>query len=216
MRRVADAAGLPVAGERCRPNAVVFVVADRKKAINQWRLNRPDFFAGLTLLQINALADGDGPVAAWQVVQVKGPDGRLVGKAAPGGTQLTRLESNHYEYLIVPGAEGSRQGRQIRIEFFGSFVLIEKSAIGNVSIGQLADYAAMRTFANTDPQAAVAQPLPTILSLFTQSAEAAPLSVTRWDLSYLKALYDTRLESRAADQQREMAHSIKRDAAKEE
>ena len=79
---------------------------------------------------------------------------------------------------------------------------------------QLADYAAMRTFANTDPDAGAVQKLPTILSLFADSSEPVPLSVTQWDLSYLSALYKARLAASGNAQQRSMAKQIRSDAVR--
>lgn len=203
MRRVAAAAGLAVGAEDCRSNVVVLVVPDRRQAISYWRRNRPHFFDGLTPADVRELAEGTGPVAAWQVVHVKGPGGRQIGRAA----------SAHYDYLVVPEALGSRLGSQIQIEFSASFVLVEADALGDASIVQLADYAAMRTFARTDAEAAAAQRQPTILSLFERSGEPVPLSVTQWDLNYLTALYQAPLAAPARDQQRAIARAFLRENA---
>jgi hypothetical protein len=201
MRRVAAAAHIPVAEEECRPNVVVLFVKDRRGAIARWRADRPDFFAGLTPAQVDRLAQGADPVAAWQIIRVTGKDGRPMG----------RTDSDNYDYLVNQQAVPSRIGTSIEIGFSASFVLIEEKLIGDSSLVQLADYAAMRSFASTDPQAGNAQRLPTILSLFSHPGEPVPLSVTQWDLGYLTALYDTQLASRARDQQRAMGKAIERD-----
>ncbi|WP_066969421.1 hypothetical protein [Rhizorhabdus dicambivorans] len=201
MRRVAAAAHIPVAEEDCRPNVVVLFVQDRRSAIQRWRVDRPDFFAGLKPAQIDRLAAGTDPVAAWQIIRVKGRDGRPMG----------RVDSDIYDYMVNQQAVPSRIASAIEIDFSASFVLIEQKLIGNSSLVQLADYAAMRTLASTDPQAGDKQRLPTILSLFTSPGEPVPLSVTQWDLGYLTALYDTRLASRARDQQRAMGKTLERD-----
>lgn len=203
MRQVAGAVGMRVADKECRPNAILFVVPDRAKAIAHWRQSRADFFSGLTPSQIDELASGPGPVAAWQVVAMKGKGGRPVGRG----------DSETFDYIVVPEATPYRIGSQIEFEFFGAFVLVEASAIGDSTYIQLADYAAMRTFAATNPVAASGQPLPTILTLFDEDRASAPLSVTDHDVRYLTALYKTQIASRADDQQRAMAKSMTRSAA---
>ncbi|HEX8214237.1 MAG TPA: hypothetical protein VF582_02060 [Allosphingosinicella sp.] len=199
MRRLAQAAGVPTAAQDCRPNVLVLVVADKKAAIEHWRIKRPDFFDGLEQRQIRALANGEGPVAAWQIVHVKGEGRRSIGRDTSG-------INDHY---LLSEVWPSRLGKRIQLEFFASFVVIEASALGNADLVQLADYAAMRTFANTDPAAAAAQPVPTILWLFDDTLEEeAPLSVSHWDLAFLKGLYATKPAASAAQQQRAVAREV--------
>lgn len=204
MRRVAAAAGIPTGRAGCKPNVIILFVPDRQKAINHWRGRRPDFFTGLTPVQLKRLADGAGPVAAWQILVVKGAGGRPMG----------RTDADGQDYLVNLDTRPSRITSSVEIEFSASFVLIEQKAIGNASLVQLADYAAMRTLANTDPDAADGQALPTILSLFAGSSEPVPLSVTQWDLSYLSALYKVRLAAAGGSQQRSMAKQMRNDAVR--
>ncbi len=199
IRRVAAAVGVPRTAPACSPNIILFVVPNKQAAIAHWRLKRPDFFDGLEEREIDALANSPGPVAAWQIVHLKGVDRRPVARSISGITDHYVLEQ------VAPGRIGTR----IQLEFFAAFVVIEASALREASLVQLADYVAMRSFANTDPAAAAAQTTPTILSLFEPGRESsAPLSVTRWDLSFLEALYDARMAARAADQQRAMARLV--------
>lgn len=202
IRRVAAAAKIPVAEEGCRPNIIILFVTDRRQAIARWRTDRPDFFTGLTPSRISALAAGTDPVTSWQIVRVMGKDGRPIGKA----------DSDMYDYLVNEQTVPSRLVSSIQIEFAATFVLIEQKLIGDASLVQLADYAAMRTLANTDAMAAAGQRLPTILSLFSSPGEPVPLSLTEWDLRYLTALYDSPLAARASQQQRSMGKLIKQDA----
>lgn len=199
IRRVAATAGIPTGKEGCKPNIIILFVPDRQKAINHWRIRRPDFFSGMTPAQLKRLAEGVGPAAAWQILLVKGAGGRPMG----------RTDTDGQDYLVNLDTRPSRLTSSVEIEFSASFVLIEQKAIGNASIVQLADYAAMRTLANTDPEAGAVQKLPTILSLFAGSVEPVPLSVTQWDLSYLSALYRAQLAASGGAQQRSMAKHIR-------
>lgn len=202
IRRVAVAAKIPVAADGCRPNIIVLFVPDRRQAIARWRKDRPDFFSGLTPSRISALATGTDPVTSWQIIRVMGKDGRPIAKA----------DSDMYDYLVNEQTVPSRLQSSIQIEFSATFVLIEQKLIGDASLVQLADYAAMRTLANTDAMAATGQRLPTILSLFSSPGEPVPLSLTEWDLRYLTALYESPLAVRAGNQQRSMGKLLKRDS----
>jgi len=200
MRRIAKAAGIPLADEECSANIVLFVVPDKKAAIAHWRVSRPDFFDGLLPREIKAVADQEGPVAAWQIVRLKGEGRRAIAEDRSGANA-------HY---VLDHVQPGRIGTRIQAEFQASFLIIEAAALGEATLVQVADYAAMRTFAKTDPDAAAAQATPTILSLFEPGREAhAPLSVTQWDLSFLKALYESRPAYRAADQERAIARSLR-------
>ena len=200
MRRVAEAAGVKRAPESCRPNVVLFVVPDKKAAIAHWRVKRPDFFDGLHPREIDRLAGTADPVAAWQIVHQKGAGRRAIAENVEGIA----------DHIIVNHANPGRIGSNVQLEFFAAFIVIEAAALGEATLVQVADYAAMRTLARTDPEAALAQPLPTILSLFEPGRGAeAPLSVTQWDLGFLKALYGTRSAYGARDQQKAMARKLR-------
>lgn len=200
LRRLAEAAGVPRAEENCRPNLVLFVVPDKQAAIEHWRVKRPDFFDGLLQREIRALADSPGPVAAWQIVHQRGAGRRAIAQNVDGVA----------DHFIVNHANPGRIGSNLQLEFFAAFIVIEAGALGGATVTQVADYAAMRTLARTDPTAALAQPLPTILSLFEPGrGEAAPLSVTHWDLGFLKALYGTRSAASARDQQKAMTRELR-------
>jgi hypothetical protein len=72
-----------------------------------------------------------------------------------------------------------------------SFVVMDQSAILGMSVQQIADYAAMRSFARTRvPKAEGNGALPpTILALFDAPAPLRPDGLTPADRAYLGALY---------------------------
>lgn len=179
MRRVAAAAGLQVAKEVCKANVLVFVTADKKALIDSIRKARPRLFGGMTSGQINGLAASPDPALVWHVLETRGADGRTL---ADGGND--RPEALY-------GVTSSRLLPQTRVDFGAAVVVLEANAIANLTLTQLADYAAMRAFAHTDPDLAERQSAPTILTLIAdkKARRASPLSVTAWDLAYLKSLY---------------------------
>jgi hypothetical protein len=207
LRRVAEAAGVRRAALDCRPNLVLFVVPDKRAAIAHWRTKRADFFDGLAQRDIDRLANDAGPVAAWQIVHQKGVGRRAIAQNVDGIA----------EHYIVNHANPGRIGSNVQLEFFAAFIVIEAAALTEATLVQVADYAAMRTLARTDPQGADAQKLPTILSLFEAGrAQEAPPSVTQWDLAFLKALYGTSTAYSARDQQKAMTRALRRDLAGQE
>ncbi len=205
LRRVAEAAGVRTAKPGCRTNLVILVVDDRATAIAHWQKSRPDFFEGLTKREVGALAGGEEPVAAWQIVAMKGADRRPVG----------RTESDTYDFTVHNQVVPTRIGTTIQFEFYGAFLLVEAAALKDMTLMQLADYAAMRTLARTDATAGATQATPTILSLFNpEGAAAAPPSLTHWDLGFLTALYRIDPAFGESAQRKAIAHIVREQVAK--
>ena len=70
-----------------------------------------------------------------------------------------------------------------------AIVVVDTGRTGNTTLGQLADYIAMVTLAQLDPDAEVADS-PTILKLFTEPRPTtSPAQLTDWDHAFLKAIY---------------------------
>jgi hypothetical protein len=192
LRKLAAAAGMRVAEEGCHPNALVYVVGDRAKLIEGWRKQKPDFFGeDMTDAQIRALAHSAEPVVSWQILDMRGSDGRELARS-----RLTKNGEGANSWggetaLEVPFALGSRYMNQVHYEFGASVVVIDAKAVAGADLRQLADFAAMQLFAHTDPNKAAKQAAPTILTLVQDAAAGrpSPLSVTEWDFAYLKSLY---------------------------
>jgi hypothetical protein len=89
------------------------------------------------------------------------------------------------------------------------FVVVDKTKLQGVTVGQLADYAAMAGFAKLKPDARLGD-APTILTLFNGAPEAAPTGMTDWDQTFLKSLYATEQKSKLQRSQiaRQMVREI--------
>lgn len=81
----------------------------------------------------------------------------------------------------------SRLGTQIVDELFRTVVILDVNQIDGIPANQLADYIAMVTLAQIDPEADTSG-YASILNLF-ETPDAAP-GLTEWDLAYLGGLYD--------------------------
>jgi hypothetical protein len=89
-----------------------------------------------------------------------------------------------------------------------SFVIVDVNRINGVNQSQLADYIAMVTLAQVDPDADTSA-YATVLNLFHAPDQVEGL--TQWDIAYLKGLYDAQRTLQNAGSARvEIASSIVR------
>jgi hypothetical protein len=91
-------------------------------------------------------------------------------------------------------------------------VLVDFDDVKAIKLGALTDYISMVGMAQVDLDGNWGD-APTVLRLFSNSADAAVQRMSAWDRSFLKALYHTPQKSRF--QRSEMTRSIVRDFVKE-
>jgi hypothetical protein len=181
MRQVASAAGIRVAPERCKPNIFVIVAGDKKAAMDELDRRFPMYFNGMTDRQVEALKSSPAPAVAWQVSSRLSSDGLPLEK--PLGA----------DYYRVSGTENPSRIRSVtEPTFLASVVVIDLKSAAGLTTTELADYATMRTFAATDPERIVRTGAPTILGVLAQPDDKPlPVTLTYWDLAFLKSLYST-------------------------
>jgi hypothetical protein len=184
MRRVAAAVQVPVAPQRCAPNIYVVLGRDKREIIDGLRNQFPGLVEGVPRPLMKRLIHGPEPVAAWQTVDVIGSDGM------PLASARMSADGDPVRIARTVGTP-SRIEAKTKPYFVASVLVIEGKALRGVTTRQLADYAAMRTLAPTDTTRESKLPAPSILSLFNPDAapDAAPQSVTWWDVKFLKSLY---------------------------
>ena len=189
MRKVAAAAGIPLAGRNCRPNALVIVARDKQEFIAALHSKYPAYFVNASGRPARPPRQ-PGAVTAWHV------EGLLDSNGLQPKMNLVP------KYLIVEANDSSRLNPASRPHFAAGIVVVELKALAGLTATQLADYAAMRIFARTDPARLGKTSAPTILSaLDAPMGSAVPITLTAWDLGFLKAMYSSR-ENRFATQQR--------------
>lgn len=178
LRTVAHGVGIRTAGVGCRPNVLVLITANKRELIEALAKQKPEFFDGISDKRIDALAKHKGP-AAWHIEGRLDSDGKQIGK---------NLINDHYvvEMTEVP----SRLRASTRPHFIASILVVELESLRGLSLTQLADYAAMRTFARTDPDRLQGSPAPSILKMFDMPENSPlPITMTDWDFNFLKGLY---------------------------
>lgn len=85
-------------------------------------------------------------------------------------------------------------------------------ALAGLTLVQLANYAAMRAFARTDPARLAQSAAPTILHVLDAPiGSAVPVTLTQWDLSFLRALYASSANNYATRQRSEMRRLVRDD-----
>lgn len=195
MREVIEAAGLGVAGGDCRPNVLLMVTRDKQALIEALAGRYPHFFDD----QDNSarrVARQPGPASAWHA-QIMVNAG---GQALPmrGGF-----------YVNQTGLVGGRIKVPTRSVFIAAAVVVERRALEGLSATQLADYALMRALARTEPHRLTAASPPSILSVLeAPMGSEIPLTLTRWDLGFLRGLNASTPNLRTAQQRGEIRRRV--------
>ena len=191
---VADDLGLRPGAPGCTPNIVVIATDDADGLARTLVGDRPRAFrvggagmdrGGDALLE--DFVETDRPVRWWQVsMPVDSETGqrmvRLAGDCSgaecAGGTLGFAPQYNLFA--------ASRLRTQIVDDIFRAVVIVDVDQVRDVSIVQLADYIAMVSLAQIDPDADT-RGYASILNVFDNPEGSA--SLTNWDLAFLGGLY---------------------------
>jgi hypothetical protein len=110
----------------------------------------------------------------------------------------------------------SRITAAARPQFAAAAVVVESKALDGLTTIQLADYAAMRAFARTDPSK-LPGAAPTILKVLeTPMGEEVPITLTEWDVAFLKSLYNAQPNVTAAAQRSSIRKGLQNELKKSE
>jgi hypothetical protein len=210
---VAEDLGVIPGEPGCTPN-VIIVASDDPSALARdlVRERRRAFRMGGSGMDrggdaLEAFVSSDRPVRWWQVSMPT--DSETGGRATriPGECRGA-CEGPMDMAPITQTFAASRLQTQIVDYIFRTVVILDINQVGRVSGQQLADYVAMVTLAQIDPDADTGR-YASILNVFDEPESAAGL--TDWDQAYLQGLYDaerTRKNLRAG--RTEIADSIHR------
>ena len=179
MRRVAEAAGVPIASGECKANILVLIAPDKAALIQAFAKKYPYFMRDLPKSKRKAMLKSDSPAAVWHF------NGALIGA---DGREITELLD---DFLINRSTErASTITDPVHQQFRGAVVVLESAETSWLSTKQLADYALLRVLLNADPENLPNAELPTILSILdAKPGEEVPTSLTQWDLEAIRAYY---------------------------
>lgn len=185
IRQVAVAAGIEIAPKPCDTSALVMFVDDGDAALKGFALRHPEYVTKITGEDIVYRGRGS-PVTAWKINARIDRNGNPIplSSGAYMGAEL-------YGVQIVESRSGlSRLEANSTVAIAMSVLVIERPAVLGLTMQQIADYALMRSVSEVDPIDLVNQGTDTILTIMdSQMGAEIPLSLTAWDLAYVKARY---------------------------
>jgi hypothetical protein len=200
VSEIARAAGVPLAGEQCRPNLFVWVTSHPKELLQGLENRNFQFRFGADALPtvVDEFIATPRAVRVWYSSDIEDRWG------SPVTCQFANIRvraSCHAEATHILFNT---------IYVFGHvFVIVDQTRLAGVSRGQFADYVALVGLAKLKPGARL-DDVSTILKLFDGAPEAAPAGMTDWDQAFLKSLYSTDQISKQQRSQiaRQMAREI--------
>jgi hypothetical protein len=127
---------------------------------------------------------------------------------------LEAAKSVGADYYTVRAANTpSRIKAASKPSFRAAVVVVDVKSATGLTLTQLADYAALRTFADIDPARIAKVGVPTILGLLgAPDDRPLPVTLTSWDLGFLKSLYATDNSYLATYQRGDMERVVKKEA----
>lgn len=172
VRAVARTIGVETAdASDCQPNVVIAFTEDGKADLAALAKRDVSMISGLSFWQRKRLLREEGPARAFAMVATVSNSGMRSTGQPP----------------VVVTTMASRLMLSARRDIDLAVVLINADAADGKTVMQLADYAAMRTFARTKPPKGEVY-YSTILQLF-EDVDPLPQRLTVFDVSYLRATY---------------------------
>ena len=165
----------------CSPNVIIFATADGDALAEQlvsetgYGFRPADHGTDLGRRALRDFQEAGTPVRWWNVVMPVTAD--------TGDLALT-LRGD--EPRAVRVRDSSRLRSNIRYDMAWTIIIMDMTKLGDASLAALADYVAMVSLAQIDPQADVSDQ-DTVLNLFGEGQTVSGL--TGWDRDYLSALY---------------------------
>ena len=196
---VAEAANIAVAKGKCTPNLLVVVTPDKTAFLDAMYKKYPNYFGEISGGDVRRMARAPGPAASWHV---EGP------KVSADGVELSHGSGDVFVHRTTRAE--SRISAAARPQFAAAAVVVESGALDGLTTVQLADYAAMRTLAKADP-ARLPGTAPTILKVLeTPMGEEVPITLTPWDLAFLRSLYTAPANLSAAAQRSSISRGVQK------
>lgn len=193
--RISDIArelGLTAGAPGCSPSIIVVATDDGRAFSREFVAKEPRLFrpGGSGMDQggaaMRAFLETDRAIRWWNVTLPVDADTGLSASRIPG--QVNNGGGSVMDYAPVTALRtSSRLNSQYRQDMKRTFVIVDMNKLQGVSATQLADYAAMVSLAQVDPDADVSR-FDSILNLFDGSGASAGL--TGWDRAYLGGLYE--------------------------
>jgi hypothetical protein len=189
--------GLEIGAPGCRPNIFIVATDDGDATARDLVASRPrEFRTGVAGSDrggpaLREFQSSGRPVRWWHVSlpvdeETGNPIRRLPGQPPVEwtGRNLTRRSDFGVNSMAV---SPSRLSSRARDDLQQVIVVVDTAALETADFRQLTDYVAMAALAQIEPGAEPAYP--SILHLFANDM-AAPDTLSRWDIAFLRGLYE--------------------------
>jgi hypothetical protein len=188
LSQVARDARAPLGPEHCRPNLYIVVTSDPDLLIEKWvKRDRRSFNTCNGFGYIREFVHSRRPIRVLYNVALRSSDG---GNRDPGALYVTgwRLDFS-LNSCVSAGVAGTRLSYGAVQALSTVIIVVDRSRIAHLNMGQLADYVSMVGLAQIrlDGNTGTA---PSILGLFRES-DSPPQGLSLWDQSFLDGLYST-------------------------
>lgn len=237
IARRAHRANVSVGGADCARNLVIIFAPDGAAVARELVSTRPDLLGFASALEIapslrprlDAFVAADRPVRFWHLTNTMAADGSAMrdgeartGRstrdalaASRGGGTDAVMQGSGLSNVESVRADGTRFRSTTREDLNFALIVVDTTRIAGMPPAAVADYLAMASLVQLDPNADVAA-YPTILNLFSGTA-SAPAAMTAWDEGFLEGLYrGTNRNTASLRQQRaEIARRIERASARD-
>jgi hypothetical protein len=200
---VAQDLGLRAGAPGCNPSVLIVATQDADAFTPEFVAERPRLFVvgGAGMDQGRAALErfqtSGRPVRWWTVSAPVDSETGQIAVRMPGGLNGDQDNGGGGNVMLyapnIRMTAASRLSTPIVDDSKRAFVIVDVSKTGGVTLPQLADYIAMVTLAQINPDAETAG-FATILNLFDDPAQTDGL--TNWDKAYLAGLYDVRSTQR--------------------
>ncbi len=188
VSQIAIAAHAPLAGEHCKPNLFIVVTSQPDLLLEKWvRRDSRMVNSCNGWGYVREFLHARGPVRVWYNAEFRTRDGAALSEDS-GGLDISGLmlsacsvSNSHSDFTRLRFSEVQSLASAI--------ILVDSNRTTHLNIGQLADYVAMVGLAQLRLDADTGK-APTILGLFTRK-EPLPQGLSKWDESFLHALYTT-------------------------
>lgn len=184
IRDNVETAGIALAGDQCKPNALVAVNRTPKALIGALRVRDPQLFNRESEAAVRWQLAAHKPAISWGETILRANDGILFGE------RQTESLNPAFAVPFYFGALPSRHRAPLYQTKVNAIVVFDLDRLEDVHVNQLADYATLHLLGDPrDPADHAAAGVPTILSLFAAGPNKAPLEMTSLDRAYLHGLY---------------------------
>jgi hypothetical protein len=185
LSQIARTAGVPLAGEKCKPNFFIVVTAEPELFLKQMSQGH-GFFAGEKGPELDQFIVTPRPIRVWRSISLTSIDGANHFKAHGEKYYKDEAPSNQ-----MPSQYGSHLNvSTVTRDIVSAIVVVDVAKVRDLNFGQLADFIAMAGFAQVDLDRDLTD-TPTILNLFRAMPNVRPVEMTSWDKALLHALYST-------------------------